>query len=81
MNHRAKPLPAESQWVAPQGDPAWPRRRCSPEPETHIVDRLPEDYDQTESADGQVLFWLLKGLIVVSTVLLCVWVIAGGLNA
>lgn len=38
MNHRAKPLPAERQfvrpahWVAPQGRPAWQARRFSAEP-------------------------------------------------
>ncbi|RZL40143.1 MAG: hypothetical protein EOP35_01675 [Rubrivivax sp.] len=31
MNHRAPLLPDSGLWIAPQGRPAWPARRCSPE--------------------------------------------------
>jgi hypothetical protein len=76
--HRALPLPAERQWVAPQGRPAqgWPARRCSPE--MACWDSTQDD--QTDSADGEVLTWLLKGAFVVGAALLCAWFIAGGLN-
>lgn len=60
--HRAKPLPAERQWVAPQGRPAWPARRCSVEPT--VIDRLPEEFDaedQSEGADG--VFWVYMATI------------------
>jgi hypothetical protein len=50
------------------------------------IDRLPEAHDpaeedQTDSADADVVLWLLKGLAVVCAVLFCAWVIAGGPNA
>jgi hypothetical protein len=47
------------------------------------IDRLPEAYDpedQSDSADADVVLWLLKGLVVVLGVLFCAWVIAGGPN-
>ena len=78
--HRAQPLPAERQWVAPQGRPAWLARRCSPEPEIMVIDRLPEDFDQSDSADAEVLVWLLKGLAVVLMAMLSAWCIASYLD-
>lgn len=60
--HRAQPLPTERQWVAPQGRPAWPARRCSVEPT--VIDRLPEEFDaedQSEGADG--VFWFYMATI------------------
>lgn len=76
--HRAIPL-EEPHYTAPQGRPeqGWPVRRCSPE--MACWDATQDD--QSESADGDVLLWLLKGACVVSFVLFCAWVIAGGLNA
>jgi len=37
-----------SGWITTQGrlEQAWPARRCSPE--LHVIDALPEDYDQGE---------------------------------
>ena len=83
MGHRAMPLssdwPTQRKWVAPQGriEQGWPARRCSSEPETLIVDRMPEDYDQTDSADMDVVLWLLKGLVVVLGSCFAAWVVAG----
>jgi len=34
--------------------------------------------DQSESADGEVGRWLVKGSVVVGLVLFCAWVMAGG---
>lgn len=57
--HRALPLPAERQWVAPQGriEQGWPARRCSSEPT--VIDQLPEDYDKPKPVVGKeaVKFW------------------------
>jgi hypothetical protein len=85
--HRALPLRADNYdyaraWVAPQGriEQGWPARRCSPEPEIMVIDRLPEDYDQTDSADGEVLAWLLKGLAVVMLACFSAWCIASYLE-
>jgi len=76
--HRALPLPKERQWVAPQGRPAWPARRCSSEP--IVIDRLPEAYDsddQSESAD-HVLLWFFGAIFLA---LLCAWCLANYLDA
>lgn len=84
--HRAEPLsadwPTQRQWVAPQGrvEQGWPARRCSSEPSTLVPDRMREEYDpedQCESADRDVVLWLLKGLVVVLGAMFCAWVIAG----
>lgn len=80
--HRALPLasdwPTNRKWVAPQGriEQGWPARRCSSEPETLIVDRLPEDFDQGDSADAEVVAWLLKAFGVVVLALFSAWCIA-----
>lgn len=47
------------------------------EPIMHIMDRLREDYDdQSESADGDVLKWLLKSLAVALLACFSAWCIA-----
>jgi len=78
--HRALPMPPERQWVAPQGRPAWPSRRCSSEPSVIVIDRLPEAYDaddQSEGADG-VLLWFFGAIFLA---LLCAWCLANYLDA
>lgn len=74
--HRALPL-EEPHYTAPQGRPeqGWPVRRCSPE----MACWAPDD-DQSESADGDVLRWLLKGLAVVLLAMLSAWCIANYLE-
>lgn len=67
--HRALPLPAERQWVAPQGriEQGWPARRCSSEPT--VIDRLPEAYDnedQSESADGVLLWFFVAVMLAIA---------------
>lgn len=68
----------ERQYVEMQGRPAWPARRCSPEVQPVPAEAATEigAEDQSESADAEVMVWLLKGLCVVVTALLCAWVIA-----
>lgn len=69
----------ERQYVEMQGRPAWPARRCSPEVQPVPAEAATEigAEDQSESADAEVMVWLLKGLCVVVAALLCVWLIAG----
>lgn len=64
--------------VTTQGRPeqGWPARRCSPEVQPHIVDRLRESYDredQSDSADG--VFWLYMAVIgaVIAAAIWAVW--------
>lgn len=66
--HRARPLPSDwmhrHQWVSPQGRPAWPARRCSPE----VADARPapaeactevgQDDGQPLTAREALIFWL-----------------------
>lgn len=86
MGHRSLPLsadwPTQRKWVAPQGriEQGWPARRCSSEPETLIVDRLPEDYDQTDSADAEVAAWLLKAFVVLLLSCFSAWCVANYLE-
>jgi hypothetical protein len=80
--HRALPLPADKQWTprrvfVPQG--ADQQGRQVPTIPV-VIDRLPEDYDQTDSADGEVLAWLLKGLAVVMLACFSAWCIASYLE-
>lgn len=77
------------------GRDAWPARRHSPEMAAEwevldarrsvpprFIDRLPEDYDedQSESADADVLLWLLKGLCIVLLAMFSAWCIASYLE-
>lgn len=60
----------------------WPARRVAlkaADPFPVVVDRVREDFDaddQSESADSEVMAWLLKGLAVVLLACFCAWCIA-----
>lgn len=58
--HRALPLP-EAHYTAPQGRPeqGWPVRRCSPEVQPHVMDRMRESFDREDQSDGaDGVFWI-----------------------
>lgn len=67
--------------TSPQGRPeqGWTIRRCSPEAQPHVIDRVPEEFDdQSESADGQVALYLVKFIGGICLALFCAWLISGG---
>ncbi len=83
--HRALPLdpawPTRRAFI-PQGCDQ--QGRLTPtikpaEPFPVVVDRVREEFDaedQSDSADGEVMAWLLKGLAVVLLACFCAWCIA-----
>lgn len=83
--HRALPLAADwptRRAFIPQGCDQQGRLTPtikSAEPFPVVVDRAREDFDaedQSESADSEVMSWLLKGLTVVLLACFCAWCIA-----
>lgn len=45
-------------------------------PGQHVLDAMPEDFDQGDSADAEVVAWLLKAFGVVVLALFSAWCIA-----
>lgn len=76
-HEHADELKAHQPMVTMQGRDAWPARRCSPE--MAVYD--PTEDDQSNSADADVIAWLLKTFVVVLLALFSAWCIANYLAA
>ena len=67
----ADELKAHRPMVQMQGRDAWPARRCSPEMQTVIVDRLREDYDAEDQSKSADLIGLKRIAVVVGVMAFC----------